>query len=344
MPTATLDDFMALNDQLAALLQAGVPMDIGLRRGAGDVLGQLQQINADVARRVSQGASLESALEHDEHATTAYRGLILTGLQSGNLSAALTGRSQLAQTVDGTSRALWRGMLYPLVVCFLAYVGLVGLCLYFVPTLEDLYRTLQLRSNWSLDLLQALRESLPVWAPIPPVLLLLLGLICRWRQGRQTSGSSRSWSWLPGMTQAVHWQRCGNFADSLATLLESHTPLEQAVATATSTADDATLQVAATELFGSSRLAQAGAAQTQAALRFPPFLRWALLESEATTGRPAALRMAARWYRAAAQRRIDRIRAVAPLVACVVIGGGAVLLYGLALFIPVVEMFRQLTP
>ena len=52
--------------------------------------------------------------------------------------------------------------------------------------------------------------------------------------------------------------------------------------------------------------------------------------------------MAANTYRDAAQRRIERLRVTAPIVTCVVIGGGVTLLYGLALFVPVAQMLRGL--
>ena len=51
MRTATLDDFMALNDQLAALLQAGVPIDVGLGRSGPETLAQLQQIASTYSSR-----------------------------------------------------------------------------------------------------------------------------------------------------------------------------------------------------------------------------------------------------------------------------------------------------
>ena len=79
-----------------------------------------------------------------------------------------------------------------------------------------------------------------------------------------------------------------------------------------------------------------------AAKQFPPFLRWALLHSEATTGRARALRMAADIYRQAAKRREERLRIVAPMVVCVVLGGGVTLLYGLSLFVPVVQLLRAM--
>jgi hypothetical protein len=78
------------------------------------------------------------------------------------------------------------------------------------------------------------------------------------------------------------------------------------------------------------------------AQRFPPFLRWALWHAEATVGRERALRMAGRIYREAADRRIQRMRMAFPVVVLVILGGGATLLYGLALFVPVVELLRAL--
>ena len=57
LPT-TLDDFVAWNDQLAALVQAGVPLDFGLGASGADLTESLKRINAAVARRVSRGESL----------------------------------------------------------------------------------------------------------------------------------------------------------------------------------------------------------------------------------------------------------------------------------------------
>jgi general secretion pathway protein F len=340
MRTATLDDFMALNDQLAALLQAGVPIDAGLGSGGQDALAQLREINASVARRVSQGVSLDTALEQDDAAPPAYRGLIQVGLRSGNLGAVLGGHSQLAQSARGAREAFWRGMLYPLIVCTLAYAGLVCLCLFFVPMLENLYRSLQIQSSWVLDILQALRGSLPVWAALPPAILLV---VLVWRLLSKSvfgAEAAAAPTWLPAMSQVVFWQRCANFADSLATLAESGVPLEEGLPVAARAAGDLSLQAGAAELLGGTRLGQVQTAGS--AGRFPPFLRWALLQPASSTDTPTSLRMAARWYREAARRRSDRIRIVTPLVACAVLGGGATLLYGLALFAPVVDLLWRL--
>lgn len=345
MRTATLDDFMALNDQLAALLQAGVPVEVGLGQGGRDPTATLQQINASVARRVSQGTSLSDALNNDDAVPSAYRGLIQVGLQSGNLADALSGHCRLAQSVEGTRHAVWQGLLYPLIVCCLAYAGLIALCMLFVPVLEDLYLTLQMQPGLGLSVLQGLRDTLPVWVAVPPAILLIAliwALSVRSSQSTASMPTTSAPSWLPGMSQAIYWQRCANFADGLATLLENDLPVEQGMALAAGAAGDVSLSRGVAEVLAARNVGQVLADDSLAARRFPPFLRWALLHSAETTGMSRALRMAAAWYRDKSQRRAERIRIATPLLACVVLGGSATLLYGLALFMPVVEMLRQL--
>ncbi|MFV2067969.1 MAG: hypothetical protein ACC645_13430, partial [Pirellulales bacterium] len=78
------------------------------------------------------------------------------------------------------------------------------------------------------------------------------------------------------------------------------------------------------------------------AQQFPPLMRWALGATGKEIDRGRALRAAATVYRQSAQRRTRRLQVVAPAVACVAIGGTATLLYGLALFLPVVELLRAL--
>jgi len=82
--------------------------------------------------------------------------------------------------------------------------------------------------------------------------------------------------------------------------------------------------------------------QTPPMQHMPPLLRWAIWHADDSVGRSRALRMAADLYRNSAERRTSRLRVLAPVVTCVVIGGGVTLLYALALFIPVAQMIQGL--
>ena len=333
---------MAINDQLGALVQAGVPLDLGLGKPPAETAAALERINAVVARRVSQGASVEEALlTEDQPVPAAYRCLMQIGLRSGDVSTALQGFSQLARTAESSRHIVRLSLLYPLVVCCVAYVGLVGMCLYFVPILSDTYRELEVREGIGLQIMQALQESLPYWVAIPPILLAVVAWQMRPRS-HQSPRHTDVWAQLPGAAHTIQLERWANFADGLAALVQAGTPLAEGLSLAACAGGDTQLTAGVRELSLVMQRDELPAEDAPAARHFPPFLRWALWHSEATIGRVRALKMAAEMYRDAAQRRMRRLWATAPLVACVVVGGGVTLLYGLALFLPVVQLLRGL--
>jgi general secretion pathway protein F len=346
MESPTLEDFVAWNDQLAALVEAGVPLDVGLGAPGTDVAETLKRINATVSRRVGRGETLDEAVEDDEQAMSpAYRSMVELGLRSGNLAAALVGSNRVAESVDESRYAIRASFIYPLVVCALAFVGLILFCLFLVPTLAAMNESLRIRPGSGLRVLQWLREMLPYWVAVPPLALLLF--LARLWQTKSTDGASRAraagiLARLPGMSQAAFQERCASFAESLSTLIESGVQVADSLPLAAGACGDASLAAAAQSLAASIKLGQSPSDDSPVVTRIPPFLRWALLHSEATTGRARALRMAADLYRQSAKRREERLRIVAPIVVCIVLGGGATLLYGLSLFVPVAQLLRAL--
>jgi general secretion pathway protein F len=336
--TITVDEFLALNDQLAALVDAGVPIDVGLVASDTGSHRELDTINATVRRRVRRGESLTEALEGDEgDLPDSYRRMMQLGIRARSFDSTLSGARRLAELMVASRHEVTTALLYPLVVCGLAFAGLIGFCLFFVPTLERMYESLRATPGVGLGTLHWLRTTLPYWVAVPPVLVLL---VIAWRFRTKPAGAHPAW--LPGVSQAIFQQRCANFAEALAALLEQKVPLDESLRLAGGACGDATLREGAEALAKSIADGQLPSAESPLVLPFPPFLRWALWHLVATTGRERALRMAARIYREAAERRNEQSRVVAPLVTLVVLGGGATLAYGLALFAPVVELLRAL--
>lgn len=346
MDSATLDDFMALNDQLVALRKVGVPLNTGLGNTADDTAETLEKINVAMARRVSRGESLTDALDDAEQfVPTPYRCLVQFGLRSGDLSTALDGSHQLAEFVDESRHVVREAFFYPILVCCLAYGGIIGFCLFLVPTLVSMYESLEVPTGSALHVLQVVRNTMPYWIAIPPAILLAYAA---WHLRRE---SQRDWSggqagrflaWLPGMSRALFHQRCANFAAGLAALVAGEVPLEEGLRLAAGTCGDPRLNDGAQELAAAVEAGQLPGDDSPPATQFPPFLRWALLHSDETVGRAPALQMAADLYRESARRRAERLEVVAPIVVCVVLGGGVALAYGLALFLPVVELLKAI--
>jgi type II secretory pathway component PulF len=149
-------------------------------------------------------------------------------------------------------------------------------------------------------------------------------------------------AWLPGARRTVFQQRCANFAAALAALLGGGTPLHAALGIAAESSGDPDLRRGAEALAVAVKDGRFPSDDGPIALRFPPFLRWAIWHSETSIGRGHALQIAARMYRESADRRAERLQTLAPVVTVVLVGGSVVLLYGLTLFVPVVEMLRAL--
>jgi general secretion pathway protein F len=343
MSTATLDDFMLINEQLDALVEAGVPIDIDLGQRGTSTAEVLEKINATIARRVSQGTSLNDAIASEERvATPSYRALLQLGLRTGDLSTALNVSSRFAESIDESRHALRFSFLYPAIVCCFAYVGLVAFCLFFVPRLESMYQNLQIRPGAGLPTLQALRRTLPFWIAVPPLAFVLLALWLRARSRQHSFRAGAISAWLPQMPRAVFRRRAAGFAEIVAALLDDGLPLTSALEIAADAWNDTRMHEATRGLAASLKQGQTPSDDGRLASQFPPLLRWALWHSATTTGTAPALRMAANVYRQASDHYIERLRTLAPMVMCVVLGGSVTLLYGLALFVPFVDLLLGL--
>ena len=345
MRTATLDDFMALNDQIAALVQADVPVDVDLGSSKARSLEMLTRINAAVARRVGQGMSLSEALESErEVVPPAYRALMRLSLESGDLSAGLVEATRSAESSDEVWSALRLSGVYPLILCCLAYLGLIGFSLFLTPRLDNLYRTLHMQPGFGLSFLQFLQSTLLYWVVLFPFALLLLFLVLRLRSRQRAAGGSGAvlLGWLPGTSRAIFQQQCANFCESLSTLLKAGASLGESLRIAAGAWQTPGMEEQFRRLAADVDAAAPLPSSDSLAVRLPPFLRWALWQSEPTIGRERALAMAAHLYRDSARRRLTRLQLVAPAIACVAIGGGVTLFYGLVLFTPLIEMLKDL--
>jgi len=344
MNSPTLDDFMAWNDQLAALIDAEIPLNLGFGRGANEVTRRLERINALVARRASQGSSLAEALGADDDAfTQSYRALSLEGLQDGDLTAGLPAATQFAESALETKHALSMAFLYPLLVCCLAVLGLVGFCVLLAPRLEAAFSEFRVSPHAGLKLIESLRATMPLWAIGLPVGLLAVIAWGKLKPERARTGRRTLWPLrFPGLSRAVSEEQMARAAEVLATLLDKGTPLPDALQLVANGCGDADFQMALKSLTSAAAADRLPADGIDAGNCLPPFFCWAVLRSEGTTGRPAALRMAATIYRDAAQRRRDHLRFVAPVLVTVVLGGSVTLLYGLTLFLPIVDLLHGL--
>jgi general secretion pathway protein F len=338
-----LEDLIAFNDEVAALTRAGVPIEMGLAHLSKDPSAASNHINAKVARRVQQGTSLIDIFAEDNDFPPVYRSVVQAGLKCGRLPAALEGLSRYSRSIIEVRQSLGSAMLYPILVCMLAYALLVWSCTFVTPQYTRLFHDFGTENAW---IARVISGSMPYWIGIPPILAIIF--MYSWfrsdtSQAIGFGGWSRPLEWLPGVARIAVDQRRGNMAELLALLVEHEIPLHEGLRLASQATGDRRLTQAAQKTADATERGQQLSADAPELAGFPPFLRWGLTNASDAEGMARTLRLAAETYRQRAQRRIDWLRVTFPVLAVVFIGGGVTLLYCLSVFVPIVSLIQNLS-
>ena len=115
---AAVADFITLNEELAALARARMPLESHLRRFGAELPGKAGDLAARIGGRLEAGDTLAAAMEREcASLPAAYRATILAGVQSGQLAGALESLVDTATRLEQLRRI--SGLA-------LAFVGLVS--------------------------------------------------------------------------------------------------------------------------------------------------------------------------------------------------------------------------
>jgi type II secretory pathway component PulF len=171
------DEFAFFNQQLAAMLRDGIPLEGALRRlcqdmRRGKLRAELQALETDLASGVPMADALKS-----RQLPELYKRMILVGVKSGDLPGALAMLADYFQRQNDVWTRLKSMMTYPLIVMFVAF--LISTLLAFVwthvigPSMENVFGGMGIRmpaaTLFAFDTLQA------IW--IFPVVLGILFLL-----------------------------------------------------------------------------------------------------------------------------------------------------------------------
>src|ERR1700722_8870263 len=115
------DEFAFFNQQLAAMLRDGLPLEGALRRlceemRAGSLRTELQALETDLAK----GTPIADAL-NQRQLPELYKRMVVIGVKSGDLSGALALLADYFQRQNNITSRLKGLMVYPLIVLFMAF-------------------------------------------------------------------------------------------------------------------------------------------------------------------------------------------------------------------------------
>src|SRR3954468_5174792 len=94
----SLEQLIALNDEMVALVRAGMPLERGLRAAGRDLSGKLGRVTSSLGERMGGGQSLPGALAAEgDRFPKVYRAVVEAGVRSGRLASALEGLAGYAR-------------------------------------------------------------------------------------------------------------------------------------------------------------------------------------------------------------------------------------------------------
>ncbi len=343
----SLDQLIALNEEMAALVRAGAPLERGLANLGRDMGGRLGSLATEVGNRLERGEPLEKVLADPNIAfPPLYRAVVEAGLRSGNLAAALEGLATTTRRTRELQRLVGMALIYPVLVVALAVMLFAVVAHYAAPALADAHRYWNLPEAGYLRMVADWGARPWLWAPWIPLALLIAGVIW-WRRSRratrlQVSGRVRGGAWRPTLARLAKASRMASFAETLRLLIEHRVPLPNALLLAGQASGDQRLEEDARRLAEHLERGQFGFPTVAGVTGLPPLLAWLLVGPAPEEQLVSALERLGRVYRHDALRMMQWFSVYLPLLLTGVVGGLVTLLYTVAVLGPVFRLLHVL--
>ncbi len=338
-------EFLIFNQELAALLRAGLPLlqalDLMLERMENQ---RFQAVLTDVRDRVRTGADLSDAFaEHIELFPRLYPASLKAGERSGELEAVIRRFIRYQQLVLDARKKAVSALVYPAVLVGLSFVMLLILSIKVVPTFTDFYASL----GAQLPLITRITVGVATWLRHNLLWVagaLAVGGVAFWRW-KQTPGGrlavDRALLRVPLAGGVVHLFALSEFTRSLATLLSGGMPLVPAFEIAAAAVGNAGVRAAVEPQV---RLVREGKAFHEAIAEsgvFPPIAVDMAKVGEATGSLDEMLANVSTFFDEKVEVRLGRILTLVE-PAMLVFMGGVVATILLSLYLPMFGALGQI--
>ena len=217
-------DFLLFNQQLSALLRAGIPVlqSINLlknRSGSSTLRGIL----VDVEEKIKSGVPLSDAFEAQGTFPKIYTASLLAGEKSGALDDVLARFVDYLKRNVGVSRKLRGALAYPLFLLIAASFMVAFLTLYIVPRMSDLFKGLSTNQGLPFVTVVVLTFSTTIasniWWLLPMILVLVFSLVIWLRTPHGKLLLGKFLLKLPIVGALIRQMTTAQLARSLSTLL-----------------------------------------------------------------------------------------------------------------------------
>jgi general secretion pathway protein F len=335
LPPTSLDDLIALNEELVALIRSGVPLEQGLIQVAEELRGRGRRMAMILATQLQQGQPLVALMAANPQSfPPVYRAAVEAGIRSGRLASAMESIARASHRLAEARRTASASMAYPMLVLIAA----LGFLAYFLWGFSPAMLRLLDRPHAALA---AVLRTIVQWGPAvfvaaAAIIGILLAVWIGWSRAIRSSsllegGAADAFlGRLPWMGELLRSLRAAAFGEVLATLVEQEVPEADALLLAAEAAGGSRMADAVRPAVEALKRGQPPAAMAGSDRLPAPLMRWLLLAHRPGPSQAASLRKLVDYYSEKAEYDAREARLWLPVYLTCVIGGGATLLYGLA--------------
>lgn len=327
--------------QLATLLASGLTVEQALSALIEEAANPMtREILSGVKSEVTAGLSLAGALAtYDRSFPDFYRALVHGGEESGALPTVLQHLADYLDARQALKQKTTLALLYPALITLVAISIVVGLLVFVVPQMVQVFQqsrqTLPLLTRGLIAVSDFLRAG---W---PYVLAIAIGTAVLARAALRRDGPRRAWHsmllrapWIGPLIRGVNTSR---FASTLAILVGGGVPLLSALNSGARVMTNMVMREAIERAAERVREGESLARSLGATHEFPPLTVHLIASGELSGKLEQMLERAAQLETQALERRLAIfLTLLEPIM--ILVMGGIVLLIVLAILLPIIEI------
>lgn len=341
-----MNDLIEINHEIAALIRAGVPLELGLRSIAGGAQTSFDKLADRLADHLAGGRSLAEAFAQETHSISpVYAAVVEAGTQSGRLPEALDSVANSATVVQEIRRRVGLAMIYPLACLIVAIPLAAGVISILVPRIKSTLEDIRLPADWVIETLFSLHQTRSIWSlQIPIGLLGVVAALYLLRSGptRPVWFAITGLNWLPGFGRVQYSLRRTQFLELLALQMKFGIPLEQAFPRAASVTENKKLQMDADRIATALKSGRSLREALTEATTIPASWKWVLVTSQEAGLLPVAIRQLAESSRLQAEQRTAWFNLTIPVALALTCSAIIVTMYVLTVLLPVISVWKGL--
>lgn len=342
------EDLIALNEEIAGMARAGLPLDQGLAALSKEMgRGRLRSVTTALATDLRNGLTLPQALERQAgRVPPFYAGLVSAGVRSGRIADVLATLTAYARTVSTLRSTILEALFYPCLVLAFGVVLLAFLSVFVLPQFDKIFQDFGFKLPALTEAILLLGRQPVEYVLIPVAALVVLFVLARVVFSFTASGRI-AWAHfvyaVPVIGTLLRAARLAAFTELLAILVDHEVPLPEAFRLAGAACGDPVMGAAALHIEQELTEGKPLGKVLHGRGLVPEWVSWmtGLGERRGTLG--VALHHVAGMYRRQVEMRAGLLKNVLPPFLIVVIAGLFALLFIVAMFLPLLKLFEGLS-